>query len=237
MKKVLCLLSCVCCLLSITAHAQMPTAQPVAKVTAPAEKAGELESSEYEAPLTVVFSAQPEEAEGWTAVYEWHITKRGETAPRVVRNDENIEYTFLESGTWLVDLAITFTRGNEVVNYEFGELLEEPFSVGISESNLEFPNAFSPNGDGINDYLNAKLPNSKSLVEFEAAVFSRWGKKIYSWTDWQHKESGWDGTDGGHQCADGAYYLVVKAKGADGRKFTLKKTISVLTGYHEEVRD
>ena len=31
--------------------------------------------------------------------------------------------------------------------------------------------------------------------------------------------------------SDGVYFLVVKAKGADGRKYNIKKTISVLTGY------
>ena len=41
----------------------------------------------------------------------------------------------------------------------------------------------------------------------------------------------WDGKVNGRTVSDGVYFLVVKAKGADGRKYNVKKTISVLTGY------
>lgn len=229
------------------AMAQTPTAAPTATITAPEENAGELGSEEYQAPLSVRFEANAE-PEGWTALYEWRITRQGQTQPTVVRNDASLDYTFSKSGTWEIDLLVTFVSGGDTIVYDrepdkdsdtehitrMGPLMETPYSVSISESNLEFPNAFSPNGDGINDYLNAKQANSKSIVEFEAAVFNRWGKQLYSWTDWRNKESGWDGTDHGHRCADGAYYLVVKARGADGRKYNIRKTISVLTGFKEE---
>ena len=33
---------------------------------------------------------------------------------------------------------------------------------------------------------------------------------------------------------NGVYFLVVNAKGADGKKYNLRKTISVLTGYKQE---
>ena len=100
----------------------------------------------------------------------------------------------------------------------------------MSESQLEFPNAFTPNGDGINDIFKAK-EGYKSIVSFEAAVFSRWGKKLYEWRD---LDGGWDGRSGGHDVPDGAYYLVVKARGADGRNYNIKKVINILRGYTEE---
>ena len=53
-------------------------------------------------------------------------------------------------------------------------------SVSIYESKLEFPNAFSPNGDGINDIFKAK-DGYKSITEFHATVFNRWGQKLYTW--------------------------------------------------------
>ena len=99
--------------------------------------------------------------------------------------------------------------------------------MSISESKLEFPNAFSPNGDGYNDVLRAK-EGYQSIVSFEAAVFSRWGRKLYSWNS---PAGGWNGKVNGRTVSDGVYFLVVKAKGADGRKYNIKKTISVLTGY------
>ena len=44
---------------------------------------------------------------------------------------------------------------------------------------------------------------------------------------------GWDGKSGGSNVPDGAYYLVIKAKGADGRNYDIKKTINLLRGYTE----
>lgn len=223
-----------------------PTADPTATITAPEDNAGELGGEEYQAPLTVLFESHVQD-EGWTPLYEWRICRQGEKTPVLVRYDADLDYTFLTSGTWEVDLYLSFVQGGDTIVYDreperpsdtehitrMGPLLERPFSISIAESNLEFPNAFSPNGDGINDYLNAKQANSKSIVEFEAAVFNRGGKLLYSWTDWKNRESGWDGTDHGRQCPDGAYYLVVKARGADGRKYNLRKTISILTGFKE----
>lgn len=227
--------------------AQLPTVAPSAEVIAPEDAVGEIASEPYQMAVTVRFEANPTELD-WTPRYEWRISMQGEPSPRVVRNDASIEYTFDETGTWEVELYVTFVRGGETVVYEAedpnkeypdgtiyaGTTMDEPFSITLTESTLEFPNAFSPNGDGINDYLSPKPSKTRGLVEFEASVFNRWGKHIYSWTDWQHKESGWDGTDHGRPCPDGAYYLNVKAKGADGRKYHLKKTITLLTGYREE---
>lgn len=246
MKKIL-ILALITMLAGLTTMAQtLPTATPTATITAPADLAGELGSDEYEAPLSVLFEANAE-TEGWDVRYEWRICRQGEKTPILVRYDANLDYTFLQHGMWEVDLLVTFTLNGDTVVYDredekdsdtphitrMGPLLDSPYTISIGDSQLEFPNAFSPNGDGINDYLNAKQANSRGLVEFEAAIFNRWGKKIYSWTDWKNRESGWDGTDHGRQCPDGAYYLIVKARGADGRKYHIKKTISVLTGFRE----
>ena len=102
--------------------------------------------------------------------------------------------------------------------------------AGLSESKLEMPNVFTPNGDGINDIYRAK-EGYQSIVSFEAAVFNRWGKRLHRWTD---PADGWDGTLGGQPVPAGAYYCVVKAVGADGVKYNFKKTINLLRGYSEE---
>ncbi len=104
------------------------------------------------------------------------------------------------------------------------------FMVTLAESKLEVPNAFTPNGDGINDVFRVK-EGYKSIVRFRAIVFSRWGKKLYEWND---PAGGWDGRSGGSECPAGAYYLVVKAQGADGRRYNIKKTINILRGYSED---
>ena len=101
----------------------------------------------------------------------------------------------------------------------------------IGESKLSFPNAFSPNGDGINDIYKAK--EHQSLVEFHAYIFNRWGQKLYEWTD---PDSGWDGTHNGKDVSDGVYFVLVKAKGADGRNYNIRKDVNLLRGYTEETK-
>lgn len=184
-------------------------------------------SSSQSAPLTAHFRANSQNVGDYSARYEWKIWREGDDENLLVhRFDEDIDYTFTGSGSFRIQLYATFVLGNDTITYP-AEGEENPISVSISESKLEFPNAFSPNGDGYNDVLRAK-DGYQSIVSFEAAVFSRWGRKLYSWNS---PAGGWDGKVNGRTVSDGVYFLVVKAKGADGRKYNMKKTISVLTGY------
>lgn len=214
--------------LSLTAAAQdeVPEMSPAMYVV---EADGtESEESGYDgsAPLKVIFRARPDHVGSYAARYEWRFTRAGEEQPFLTRFEEETTFDFVESGSFVVELLATFTLGTDTVQLTSGE----PFLINISESKLEFPNAFTPNGDGTNDVFRAK-EGYQSIVTFEATVFSRWGKKIYSWTD---PAGGWDGKSGGSDVPDGAYYLVVKARGADGKQYNVKKVINILRGYTED---
>lgn len=204
-----------------------PSVDPTAQyITADGEELDDASSSQS-APLVAHFYANPENVGDYSVRYEWKIWREGDEERLLVhRFDEDIEYTFTSSGSFRVQLYATFVLGNDTIVYP-SEGEENPISVSISESKLEFPNAFSPNGDGYNDVLRAK-DGYQSIVSFEAAVFNRWGRKLYSWNS---PAGEWDGKVNGRTVSDGVYFLVVKAKGADGRKYNVKKTISVLTGY------
>ena len=180
------------------------------------------------APFAARFEARPDNLGRYEALYEWRFLEDGSDTPFLTRFEENTEYKFLKSGTSYVSLLVSFVADGDTLEYE----MENPFVINIAESKLEVPNAFTPNGDGINDVFKVK-EGFESIVEFHAAVFSRSGKKLYEWTD---PADGWDGTvngKGGHEAPDGAYYLVIKARGADGLKYNYKKTINLLRGYKE----
>ena len=91
-------------------------------------------------------------------------------------------------------------------------------------ANLEVPNAFSPNNDGVNDVF---LVKHKSLIQFDATVFNRWGKEIYHW-GLDNIDRGWDGTFRGKQVPEGVYFIVIKAKGSDGVIYDIKSDINIL---------
>ena len=42
---------------------------------------------------------------------------------------------------------------------------------------------------------------------------------------------GWDGTVNGHDAKDGVYYVIIKARGADGRNYNLRRDVNLLRGY------
>ena len=98
----------------------------------------------------------------------------------------------------------------------------------VLTSTLAFPKAFSPNGDQINDVFKAK--ECQNIVEFHAYIFNRWGQRLYEWSD---PEGGWDGTYNGKDVKQGTYFVLVKAKGADGHKFNIRKDVNLLRGYTE----
>ena len=174
-----------------------------------------------QAPLDVTFRANPQNMEGIIPIYEWHFKKEGEETELMVRYEEDTQYTFTDSGTTLVTLILKQANQEETLD-------SATIKVTIHESKLSFPNAFSPNGDEKNPTFKAK--EYQSIVEFHAYIFNRWGQKLYEWTD---PAGEWDGTYNGKVVKDGTYFLLVKAKGADGRTYNIRKDVNVLTGYTE----
>jgi gliding motility-associated-like protein len=66
---------------------------------------------------------------------------------------------------------------------------------------IAVPNAFTPNGDGLNDFLYPT--NAYKAKDLQFKVFNRFGQLIFYTTDWTRK---WDGTFKG-QGADPATYV------------------------------
>ena len=208
------------------AQEEMPSAEPT--MTIIAKDGTETDEVEFSgsAPMHARFKANAINEGSYFPYYEWRFNREGEEKPFLIRYDEETEYVFQESGAFTVELRISFIQGNDTIEF----LMDEPYKIGINESKLEIPNAFTPNGDGINDIFKVK-DGYESIISFEAVVFNRWGKKLY---EWKELDGGWDGKSGGSDVPDGAYYLVVKARGADGRKYDTKKVINILRGYTEK---
>lgn len=206
-----------------------PTISPVAVITDTLGNEKEITSHEASAPLPVRFEANPSNTEGYTEYYEWRFYKEGEEdSPYLVRYEQNTEYTFTTSGAHRIVCYAMFTQGEKTVAYTQEYWNEkEPIKISIYESKLEMPNAFSPNGDYINDTYHAK-DGYQSIVEFHAYIFNRWGQKLYEWHD---PAGGWDGKFNGHDVAQGVYFCLVKAKGADGRTFNIRKDVNLLRGF------
>jgi gliding motility-associated-like protein len=71
---------------------------------------------------------------------------------------------------------------------------------------IQVPNAFSPNGDGINDRWN--VPGISSRPQAEVSMFDRYGRELFRKRNFQ----GWDGTNNGQPLPTGNYYYVIDLK-------------------------
>lgn len=201
---------------------ELPSAAPTMTIVK-GDSISETTLYEGSAPVTGQFAANVANLGSYAPYYEWRFYENGDREnPFLVRYDPEMEYTFDESGSFNIELVISFVDGLDTLEYS----MDEPFTVSISTSKLEIPNAFSPNGDGQNDVFKVK-EGYQSIVSFHGYIFNRWGKKIYEWTD---IDGGWDG-DG---AKDGVYFVIIKARGADGRNYNLRRDVNLLRGYESE---
>lgn len=126
------------------------------------------------APVKASCVANPENTTGWDGYYEWRIYHDTEETPYIIRYEQDTELEFTQSGTHRIVLYAKFTKDGEVQEFLTDD---SPVTVTISESQLQMPNAFSPNGDGINDIYKAKS-GYQSLIEFHGYIFNRWGQNF-----------------------------------------------------------
>lgn len=194
---------------------------------------------EDSAPITATFHFEVKDMDDWTMTYEWRFCHEDGNLddPYMIRYESDPQITFTQAGTDSIALYATFTKGVHTLEFKrdyWGPNGQDmPLTIMASESDLTFPNAFSPNGDGINDTYKPKT--YQSIVEFKAIIFSRWGQKLYEWDS--VSGDGWDGTYNGKPVKQGVYYALIKAKGADGRKFEYKKDVNLLRSYDETVKE
>jgi len=87
-----------------------------------------------------------------------------------------------------------------------------------------FPNAFTPNNDGLNDYFQPLIFGLFQTEVFD--VFNRWGQLVYTNNDAQN---GWDGKYGGKDCEMGTYVYYLRGKSmSTGKEYFLKGNVVLL---------
>jgi gliding motility-associated-like protein len=102
-------------------------------------------------------------------------------------------------------------------------------SVGVAQSNLleviypslvTFPNAFSPNGDGINDVFKFE---GRYIQAGIMKIYNRWGELVYQSND---PDLGWNGTVNGKAAPQGSY--IYHAQLTDDMGITFTKTGEII---------
>ena len=89
-------------------------------------------------------------------------------------------------------------------------------NIKMSGEMGDIPNAFSPNGDGINDIF---MPGA------DVIIFNRFGQELFRSSE---KQEGWDGTYKGSPVSPGEYLYVVTIR-KNGNEYVKKGTVTVFT--------
>jgi len=84
------------------------------------------------------------------------------------------------------------------------------------------PNAFSPNGDGVNDVVKVE---GRGIVSLVFRIYNRWGEKVFETND---KNIGWDGIYKGSLQEMEVYTYAVEATLINGKTVPLKGNITLL---------
>jgi len=102
-----------------------------------------------------------------------------------------------------------------VVNEE-GCIATDTFTVFVEFlPEVFFPNAFSPNGDGVNDIFQSIGYN---ITTYNLKIYNRWGEMLYE-TNTYDSSSGWDGTFEGEEQEMSTYIWQVNVGFIDGQEY------------------
>ncbi|WP_082038073.1 gliding motility-associated C-terminal domain-containing protein [Flavihumibacter solisilvae] len=85
------------------------------------------------------------------------------------------------------------------------------------------PNAFTPNGDGINEQFRIPKNNQNRLIRF--SIFNRFGQLVFETSD---IKKGWDGNWNNSPQPSGTFVYRLEMLSLDGRSFTQKGTIALI---------
>lgn len=84
--------------------------------------------------------------------------------------------------------------------YGCSSIEKNTVQVNVPEDMIVIPNAFTPNGDGLNDLF---IPKMNAVTNFSMEVFNTWGERMYISTS--QNQEGWDGTYRGQSLPAGNY--------------------------------
>ncbi len=120
--------------------------------------------------------------------------------------------TFWTGGTQSSQLGITAT-GTYTATFQdaLGCVITDDIFVEFPLRDTYLPNAFSPNGDGINDCFQPLFPAGLEFLTYNLTIFNRWGAPVYSSTS---PQACWNGTFRGKSAQAGVYVWVLESVNA-----------------------
>ena len=91
---------------------------------------------------------------------------------------------------------------------------------------LNFPNAFTPNSDGKNDFFGpVNFLNDQNVADYRLVIYDRWGKECFVSERYNDR---WDGTCAGIEMPAGIYVFNAIIRTPQGMEFTRRGTVALM---------
>ena len=143
--------------------------------------------------------------------FEWNF---GDGSP-VITNIQSPTHVYDVIGDYNVVLTVEDVYG---CTDSYSQIIE--ITKGYEIIN---PNAFTPNGDGINDTIR---PVYNCMTNVKMSIYDTWGSLIY--TESGENIYGWDGNIDGNPAENGNYIMVVEAETFNGRVLNLNGPVTLI---------
>ncbi|MBT8218698.1 MAG: gliding motility-associated C-terminal domain-containing protein, partial [Bacteroidia bacterium] len=119
------------------------------------------------------------------------------------------------------------TNYSVMVQNSQGCIATETVTLTVLSSECEepyifFPNAFTPNGDGINDVLRVR---GNAITEVRYIIYDRWGEKMF---EGNSVDDEWDGTYKGRKLPPDVFGYYLEAKCIFGGEFKKQGNVTIL---------
>lgn len=126
-------------------------------------------------------------------------------------------------GTPKITVTPGFGNGSITVTVGNGGCTDAPVSIipdpTMANSELHFPNVFSPNSDGNNDVWVVR--NLSNYADNEVTIINRWGNQVYHSKSYKNN---WTGDN----LSEGTYFYVVRVKLCDGQDKMFKGYVMIV---------
>jgi len=131
--------------------------------------------------------------------------------------EQNPTFPYTEPGTYPVVLVVKSDKGCT-------DTLIRPLVV-MEDFGIYVPNAFTPNGDGLNDIFQ---PKGFGVTKYELNIYDRWGERVFHTTTF---EQGWDGSFTGRgqkPCEEGTYTWLINCTSVFNKSHELKGHVTLM---------
>ncbi len=171
-----------------------------------------------------VFDLNITEGDAENITYAWSTDEPGANTIEDPTVQDAVFNGVTEGGIYTATVIATSTYGTKTCNED---------AIGTGSVNYEvvaipdpvYPDAFTPNGDGLNDTYRPVINYLLTMTEMR--VYNRWGDLVYNMSTAENK-NGWDGKFQGQDQGQGLYTYFIKVVHPDGSDYLQEGQVSLI---------